>query len=136
MPIKFTSDQLNAPFEQDPDLMIAAVVNWWGENFPEAPLEFTLEHLGVLAQAAVVRARGYGITHQPQVCAFASLMWLYGPNFDDVPKMKKILTSDSDQEAKIEALYTRIPEQLWQKASDRRDENRWIEILKAEQADV
>lgn len=134
--LKFSKEQLNAPYDQDMDLMVTSVVNWISGNFPEAPLEYTLEHLGLMARAAVLHAYSFEIRSQPQVCAFASLMWLYGPNFDEVPKMSKILRSEMTEEAKIEALYTKVPDQLWQRAHSQRDETRWISLLEAEGADV
>lgn len=129
MVIKVTQDQLNQPFKDDPQKMVAAVVKWWGDNFPEALFDFSMPHLGVMAESAIELASRYNIDGQPQVCAFANLMWLYGPNFDEIPKIKKILTSGSSEEQKIEALYTKVPEALWELADKNRDEERWIAIL-------
>lgn len=129
MVIKVTQDQLNQPFKDDPKKMIATVIKWWGENFPEALFDFSMPHLSVMAEAAVELASRYRIDGQPQVCAFANLMWLYGPNFDQIPKIQKILTGPAQQEEKIEALYTKVPEALWNLADKKRDESRWIEIL-------
>jgi len=130
--IRISQDQLDEPFQEDPKLLVAAVIKWWGDNFPEALFDFTMDHLTVMAEAAIALAARYDIKGQPQVCAFANLMWLYGPNFDDIPKIRKILTARSDQEAKIEQLYTKVPEALWALADKKRDEGRWIDILAME----
>jgi hypothetical protein len=113
-------------------LLGAAVIKWGGDNFPEALFDFTMDHLTVMAEAAIALAGRYEITGQPQVCAFANLMWLYGPNFDDIPKIRKILAAPRDQEEKIEQLYTKVPEALWTLADKKRDEGRWIDILTEE----
>jgi len=129
MVIKVTQDQLDQPFRDDPKKMIAAVIKWWGDNFPEALFDFSMPHLSMMAEAAVELASRYRIDGQPQVCAFANLMWLYGPNFDQIPKINKILNDPTQQENKIETLYTKVPEALWRLADKKRDEGRWIEIL-------
>lgn len=127
--IKVSQDQLNQPFRDDRRLMVAAVVKWWGENCPESLFDFSMPHLGMMAEAAIELASRYDIEGQPQVCAFANLMWLYGPNFDEIPKIKKFLESSLTEEQKVEALYTKVPDALWNLADKKRDEERWVEIL-------
>ena len=93
--------------------MIQAVVTWWIDNDPSAPMSHSLELLGNMADAAIALANRYGIQQQPEVCAFANLMWLYGPSFDQVEQIHTALSAGTDEETKIEQLYTEIPGACW-----------------------
>lgn len=127
--MKLSKAQMDAPFQQDRHEMAKAIVTWWVDNEPEIVLDYSPELLGEMARAAHILANRYGIKRQPEVCAFANLMWLFGPSFDQHGPIRAVLDQDLDEEAKVEALYTEVPDAVWDAASEARDEGRWLAIL-------
>lgn len=128
MVFKLTKSQMLAPYRSDPKKMVAAIIRWWVDNDPDALLHFSMPQLQIMAEAALIQANRFGIVNQPEVCAFANLMWLYGPSFDSVEGIRAVLETEMDEEDKIEALYTQVPDRLWEEADRTRDESRWIGI--------
>jgi hypothetical protein len=125
---KVSSAFLTARLSADRPAMVESVVRWWIDNFPEAPLQFAMPHLGAMADAAVVKANAYQITSQPDVCAFAMLMWLYGPTFDEHPAVHSILISGQPSDVRIERLFETVPEEVWDEINASRDEERWFPL--------
>ncbi len=124
---KVPSSFLTARFAQDRPALVEAVVRWWIDNFPDAPLQFSLPHLGAMADAAVTKANQHQIFDQPDVCAFALLMWLYGPAFDEHPQIAKVLGSGMPSSDRIAQLFEDVPEPVWNAVDATRDEGRWFD---------
>lgn len=115
--------------EREPGDLVAAIVAWWIDNHPEARLQFSLPHLGMMAEGAAHHAARFGIRTQPEVCAFANLMWLYGPRFDRVPSIERILASRGSAMEKVRALYLNVPDRDWDEAARARDEDAWLRLV-------
>lgn len=125
----FSKEQLEAPYQRNRVLMIDSIVNYLHELFPDSKDQFTLPHMQMMAEAAIIQAAKYNIVTEAEVCAFAALMWRYAPNFDDVPALRNVLERDIPAEEKIEKLYTGVPERQWAAATRNRDEERWVGII-------
>lgn len=125
----FSHAQLEAPYLRNSVLMIDSVVNYIFEYFPDSRNLFTVPHMQIMAEAAVIQARKYEIVSEAEICAFAALMWRYSPNFDDVPALKRVLVMPAPAGERLEILYRRIPERYWNAAERGRDEERWVRII-------
>lgn len=126
--MKITKSQMNAPFVSNPNEMRAAILKWWLEADPNILMDYSFDLLQEMAESARLFAFHYDIYCQPEVCALANLMWLYGPNLDDERTVVRILGADITPEEKIEALYTKVPDRDWEKIAAHRDEAQWVDI--------
>ncbi|MQY46488.1 DUF4123 domain-containing protein [Rhizobiales bacterium RZME27] len=127
--LTFSQAQLEAPYLRNPVLMIDSVVNYLFDYFPDSRNLFTLSHMQIMAEAALIKARHYKIFTEAEICAFAALMWRFSPNFDDVPALKKVLVLPAPAEERLEILYTRTPQRYWNAAERGRDEEHWVRII-------
>lgn len=129
MPPKFSKNQMDQPWREDRPTLIALIVEAWCDNNPEVPLQYSMPQLGMMAEAALIKAERYRLDGVAEMQAFATLMWLYGPNFDDVAEIQKILSSKAKGEAKIGKLFGDVSDAAWDKADSIRDEGQWVQIV-------
>jgi hypothetical protein len=61
------------------------------EHHPEAVAELKDEEILRRAGIAVARAKRYGFQKESSVAAFAALMFLVAPNFDEQPSIREAL---------------------------------------------
>jgi uncharacterized caspase-like protein len=61
------------------------------EHHPEAVAELRDEEILRRAGVAVARAKGHGFQKEASVAAFAALMFLVGPNFDEQANIRAAL---------------------------------------------
>ena len=97
------------------------------EHHPEAVAELRDEEIQRRSAVAVERALRHGFTKEPSVAAFAALMFLVGPNFDQQPAIRAALADATmSPDARMAKLMTRTKEQDWDEAGALADTAEWL----------
>ena len=79
-----------------------------------------------LTQTAVARARSHGIAWESRISAFAVLMFVVAPNFEDVPAIKRVLTDEYvPADGRIDRLWVQTSPRDWEQARAAYDPTRW-----------
>lgn len=105
-------------------------------NYPESVVMFSDRKLTVaeipihtlkeLILTGMSRARGYGLIQEINLAAFIVFMFIYSPNFDDHPLIKRILTDERlAPDARIEKLCLQISADNFEAARLNYDQTAW-----------
>ncbi len=69
------------------------------------------------AALAIARAQSHGFTQPEPITAFASLMFLVAPDFDDQPNIHKALAAKAPEPQRIKLLFEKTREEDWDAAA-------------------
>lgn len=106
--------------------LIEEVVDYIYENHAEAVALLADREMERRAAIAVARARLYGFQEEASVMAYASLMFLAGPNFDQQPAIQAALTaSDLGPDDRMKRLMTVTKPEDWDAAEALSDPGAW-----------
>jgi|WetSurMetagenome_2_1015567.scaffolds.fasta_scaffold313334_2 hypothetical protein len=87
------------------------------EHLPESVAELKDDEILRRAEVAVERAKRHGFLKESSVAAFASLMFLVAPNFDEQPNIKAALKAPGlPADACMERLMGNTKEEDWEAA--------------------
>jgi hypothetical protein len=72
------------------------------------------------------RARRYGITWEYNLVTFVKFMFMFAPNFDEHPHVRRILNDRGlDRERVIDVIVSELSEEEWQGIEQDRDDSAW-----------
>src|SRR5690606_447710 len=81
---------------------------------------------------AVARGRGYGLRYDSHLAGFARLMLVYGPDFDQHPAVREILTDRGIPDGhRFDALLKGLLPRHWDERAILGDDALWQDALRA-----
>jgi hypothetical protein len=96
------------------------------EHHAEAVAELDDDEILRRAGVAVRRAARYGFTKETSVAAYAALMFLVAPNFDEQPAIREALGDPKlSPDARIEKIFSLTKEADWDAAGERANPAAW-----------
>jgi hypothetical protein len=82
--------------------------------------------LSDMVRGGIARAREYGITWRSTLLAFVKLMFVFAPNFDDHPLLKRVLLdNDTDPNGRLDKLMQNSTEENWEAVRREYDVTAW-----------
>jgi hypothetical protein len=100
------------------DELIEEVVDHVCEYHPEAVAPIADEEIERRAGIAVARAKSHGFQTETSVIAFAALMFVAGPNFDQQPAIKAALADPAvSPDERMKRLMSHTKEEDWEATS-------------------
>jgi len=96
--------------------------------------DFALSGLSAECVRAMVRhsiqkAKGYGLTWESSIAAYAALMFTVGPRFDEHPEIQaELLDENVPVNSKVDHLGYAISEPTWQEAKAAQGQRVWSEV--------
>ena len=105
------------------------------EHHAEAVAELRDEEIQRRARVAVQRALQHGFRQETSVAAFAALMFLVAPNFDEQPAIRAALSMPGlTPDDCMEMLLSKTAEQDWEAAGAMADESAWCTVVASDSA--
>jgi hypothetical protein len=130
------NEQLDAFQEIADAAFVQTIIEHLREEHAEAIGRLPDEVLTDMVQAGIDRARSWGLTWEATITAFVALMFEIAPNFDEHPKIREILSEESEPEdARLDRLVEEVSEKDWEEAVQLYDENAWFPNLQEEEDD-
>jgi len=106
--------------------LIEAVFDHICEHHAEQVAELKDDEILRRAQVAVARARRYGFQEEGSYAAFAALMFLVAPNFDDQPAIQSWLANSRlKPDERMKQLMRNTREEDWEAAGAASDPRAW-----------
>ncbi len=103
----------------DPEDLLDHVVDYLCGEQAEAVADLNDEEIRRRAALAIERAQSHGFTQAEPITAFANLMFLVAPDFDQQPAIARALAVKAPEAQRIGLLFEKTKEEDWDAAAEK-----------------
>jgi hypothetical protein len=101
----------------DPDDLLDHVCTHLCDEQPEAVADLPDSEIRRRAALAVARAQSHGFTEPEPITAYATLMFLVAPDFDEHPAIARALAAKAPEPDRLKRLFSSTQESDWDAAA-------------------
>jgi len=101
----------------EPEDLLEHVVDHLCAEQADALADLNDDEIRRRAALAIARAQSHGFTLPEPITAFATLMFLVAPDFDDQPNIRKALSIKAAEPQRIKLLFEKTSEEDWDAAA-------------------
>jgi hypothetical protein len=130
--LRISKEQFDGFLLRDEQAFIGFIIQHLREESPELIENLSGDSLRGMVASGLTRARGHGLRRPEDLTAFVSIMFEISPNFDEHPAIRKVLCNQKIPiDARMNALFKKVPPKAWEEADLRYDPKAWFPELKA-----